>query len=81
MQIAFKSDRGLNRAINQDYVSYFMNEAGQPLMIVCDGMGGHKAGDVASEMGYPIWEQPERVPFHEQRRIVPLVDRQHSAGK
>ncbi|HRF51441.1 MAG TPA: protein-serine/threonine phosphatase, partial [Trichococcus flocculiformis] len=51
MQIAFKSDRGLNRAINQDYVSYFMNEAGQPLMIVCDGMGGHKAGDVASEMG------------------------------
>ncbi len=44
MQIAFKSDRGLNRAINQDYVSYFMNEAGQPLMIVCDGMGGHKAG-------------------------------------
>ena len=51
MQIAFKSDRGLNRAINQDYVSYFMNEAGQPLMIVCDGMGGHKSGDVASEMG------------------------------
>ena len=51
MQIAFKSDRGKNRAINQDYVSYFVNEAQQPLMIVCDGMGGHKAGDVASEMG------------------------------
>ncbi|CZR05460.1 Stp1/IreP family PP2C-type Ser/Thr phosphatase [Trichococcus ilyis] len=51
MQIAFKSDRGKNRSINQDYVSYFVNEARQPLMVVCDGMGGHKAGDVASEMG------------------------------
>lgn len=51
MQIAFKSDIGKNRSINQDYVNYFTNDAKQTLMIVCDGMGGHKAGDVASEMG------------------------------
>ncbi|CZQ82701.1 protein phosphatase 2c [Trichococcus palustris] len=51
MQIAFKSDIGKNRSINQDYVNCFMNDAKQTLMIVCDGMGGHKAGDVASEMG------------------------------
>lgn len=50
MQIAYRSDIGKSRTINQDYVNWFKNKSGQPLAIVCDGMGGHKAGDVASEM-------------------------------
>lgn len=50
MQIAYRSDIGKKRTVNQDYVSWFKNKNNQPLMIVCDGMGGHKAGDVASEM-------------------------------
>lgn len=50
MRIAFKSDVGKNRSINEDYVDWFTNISGQPLMILCDGMGGHRAGDVASEM-------------------------------
>lgn len=50
MQIAYRSDIGVKRTINQDYVSWFKNKNNQHLMIVCDGMGGHRAGDVASEM-------------------------------
>ncbi len=50
MHIAFKSDVGQNRTTNEDYVNWFTNSSKQPLMILCDGMGGHRAGDVASEM-------------------------------
>ncbi|AQS52941.1 Serine/threonine phosphatase stp [Jeotgalibaca dankookensis] len=50
MQIAFKSDIGKSRTTNEDYVNWFENSKGQLLMILCDGMGGHLAGDVASEM-------------------------------
>ncbi|MDE1548017.1 Stp1/IreP family PP2C-type Ser/Thr phosphatase [Jeotgalibaca caeni] len=50
MQIAYGSDIGKNRSMNEDYVSWFKNQQNQPLMLICDGMGGHQAGDVASEM-------------------------------
>ena len=50
MQIAYSSDIGKSRAINEDFVSYFSNQNNQPLMLIGDGMGGHRAGDVASEM-------------------------------
>lgn len=38
------------RSTNQDFVELFYNQADQLLAILCDGMGGHKAGDIASEM-------------------------------
>ncbi|WP_281282295.1 Stp1/IreP family PP2C-type Ser/Thr phosphatase [Alkalibacterium putridalgicola] len=38
------------RSINQDYVETFLNKDNQLLAVLCDGMGGHKAGDIASEM-------------------------------
>ncbi len=50
MQIAYRSDIGKSRAINEDFVSHFSNQKKQPLMLISDGMGGHRAGDVASEM-------------------------------
>lgn len=50
MHIAFRSDVGKNRTTNEDYVNWFTNSGNQPLMLLCDGMGGHRAGDVASEM-------------------------------
>ncbi|MCA9766008.1 MAG: Stp1/IreP family PP2C-type Ser/Thr phosphatase [Carnobacterium sp.] len=50
MHIFFQSDIGKKRKNNQDFADYFENNQGIPLAVLCDGMGGHKAGDVASEM-------------------------------
>lgn len=38
------------RNSNQDYTDLFYNKSNQLLAVLCDGMGGHKAGDIASEM-------------------------------
>jgi protein phosphatase len=50
MKAVFKTDRGRIRQHNEDSGGVFLNESGQRLAIVADGMGGHRAGDVASEM-------------------------------
>ena len=50
MKINFQTDVGRKRNTNQDYASVFENQAGVSLAILADGMGGHQAGDVASQM-------------------------------
>lgn len=47
------SDIGLRRENNQDYM-FASDEKDFPLFIVADGMGGHKAGDIASKMAVEI---------------------------
>lgn len=50
MKYTVESDIGQKRAINEDRAAFFERPDGLKLAIVADGMGGHNAGDVASEM-------------------------------
>lgn len=50
MRAVFRTDKGKVRQHNEDSGGVFLNLVGQQIAIVADGMGGHRAGDVASEM-------------------------------
>lgn len=50
MKIALQTDIGLKRSNNQDYINKYTNRNNIPLIVLADGMGGHRAGNIASEM-------------------------------
>ena len=47
--VGYKSDVGIKRKFNEDSVGHFECDS-YGIYIVADGMGGHNAGEVASEM-------------------------------
>ncbi|MFC7061260.1 Stp1/IreP family PP2C-type Ser/Thr phosphatase [Halobacillus seohaensis] len=47
---SFLSNQGKVRNHNEDAGGVYKNEEGQILAVVADGMGGHQAGDVASQL-------------------------------
>ncbi|HFJ6461404.1 TPA: Stp1/IreP family PP2C-type Ser/Thr phosphatase [Enterococcus faecium] len=65
MQIEYQSDVGRRRNTNQDYASVFTSRSGLKLAVLADGMGGHRAGDIASQMAVTnlgeAWEKQEAV--------------------
>jgi PPM family protein phosphatase len=51
LRIAWATDPGLEREENEDSVTVWRNKAGlDTLIVVCDGMGGHAAGQHASQI-------------------------------
>ena len=50
MKSFYITDAGRVRSHNEDSVTIVKNQASEHLMIVADGMGGHRAGEVASSM-------------------------------
>lgn len=50
MRSFYLTDTGRIRSHNEDSVTIVKNASNEHLMIVADGMGGHRAGEVASSM-------------------------------
>ena len=50
MEVSLLTDVGQKRTNNQDYANQFVNRAGMTMILLADGMGGHRAGNIASEM-------------------------------
>ena len=63
MEFAIRSDVGQRRKVNEDAAGYFESKNHIPLMMVCDGIGGHNAGEIASSMALMLigqsWEKTE----------------------
>jgi serine/threonine protein phosphatase PrpC len=69
----FKTDQGRIRQKNEDSGGTFVNQDGHRLAIVADGMGGHLAGDVASNMSVThlqeMWEQSGGIQSADQAEV------------
>jgi serine/threonine protein phosphatase PrpC len=57
METVFKTDSGKIRSHNEDSGAVFHNDKGQILAVVADGMGGHRAGDVASSLTLKYFQE------------------------
>lgn len=50
MEFSYLTDPGMVRDHNEDSVTILKNVSGEILMVVADGMGGHKGGEIASSI-------------------------------
>ena len=50
MQVIARTDIGKVREMNQDYVKVIQKNENECLAILCDGLGGLRAGEVASAL-------------------------------
>jgi PPM family protein phosphatase len=66
----FMTNQGKVRQHNEDCAGVFENEVGNILGIVADGMGGHRAGDVASSMAVKhfasVWKETDEFTTPQQ---------------
>ncbi|ART76300.1 Stp1/IreP family PP2C-type Ser/Thr phosphatase [Sutcliffiella horikoshii] len=71
--MVFLTDRGRVRSHNEDNGGIFVNKDGTMLAVVCDGMGGHQAGEVASERAVShikeVWEETTNISSPEPAEI------------
>ncbi|WP_421384524.1 Stp1/IreP family PP2C-type Ser/Thr phosphatase [Bacillus salacetis] len=70
MKSVHYTDKGKVRQHNEDSVGVFSNKEGDCLAVVADGMGGHRAGDVASSMTInrfeELWKAEGKITTAEQ---------------
>ncbi len=65
MRTAYKTDIGRIRSVNEDCAAVSSDLNGMTLALLADGMGGHKAGDVASQMTIDVLQRELSAIHHE----------------
>ncbi|MEX2416551.1 MAG: Stp1/IreP family PP2C-type Ser/Thr phosphatase [Paenibacillaceae bacterium] len=65
MKTAYKTDIGRIRSVNEDCAAVRSDMNGLTLALLADGMGGHKAGDVASQMTIDVMQRELKTVHHE----------------
>lgn len=61
------TDRGMLRRANQDACAYESVAARRAWGVVCDGMGGARAGDIASRIGVEVFKEHMQAYYAEAR--------------
>ena len=77
MRIFAKTDKGKVRDINQDAFAANILPDGAALAVVCDGMGGASAGDIASKTAVDIISQyilTSYLPSMDSEDIIKLIN-------
>jgi serine/threonine protein phosphatase PrpC len=65
MKTAYRTDIGRIRSVNEDSAAVRSDMNGLTLALLADGMGGHKAGDVASQMTIDVVQRELKAVHHE----------------
>ena len=64
MKYSFVTDKGIKRPSNQDCCYAFSPEYSSVFAVVCDGMGGENAGDIASTLAVETVVHRIRIGWH-----------------
>ena len=75
MKVYARTDVGLVRPINED--SYYLPQNGELFCAVADGMGGHNAGEVASQLAVETFAEKMRASMRDAysiRRAVRMAN-------
>jgi serine/threonine protein phosphatase PrpC len=80
MNLCGITDTGKVRKINQDVcLTYSDDEKGAAVLVVCDGMGGAKAGNIASAMAAGIFMESAKKSLDDECNIIDLMQRLNQA--
>lgn len=79
MQISGKTDIGLHRANNQDSFATGELPSGGAWAVVCDGMGGHAGGHIASKMAVDCISERIKNNFYETMNVQSVKNMLESA--
>lgn len=80
----FFTDTGQHRDKNEDLWRHFYNQTHQQLLVLCDGMGGHKAGEIASQfVTYELqkrFEEENFIEFEQAENWLRLTLKRYKSG-